>query len=140
RLVWLDLGHLRNGLEAPTPARLDANMDRYGISEPECYLMLGFAYVRQQNLPRAREQFRHALALAPEFYHAGVNLGDVERLAGNREQAICLYREVLGKAPLDLQAHKGLTDAYRALGKRHETDQAMEQWQRALDAYLETEA
>ncbi len=94
--------------------------------------MLGAAYLGQKDLALAREHFRKALKLKPDFIPALFNLAGLEILAGNRDKAIGHFRKILELQPDNLRAMMELARLhYRA----EEFEQALEYLQKARQAH-----
>jgi tetratricopeptide (TPR) repeat protein len=89
---------------------------------------LGNLQLEQGRLERAAKLYRHALARLPGYAPAIGGLARVEFLLGHHRAAIGLYRDALARADLPEFA-TGLGDAYAALGRTADAEQA---WERAV--------
>ncbi|WP_322003528.1 tetratricopeptide repeat-containing glycosyltransferase family protein [Paraburkholderia tropica] len=70
----------------------------------------------QQDLAAAVEHGRAALALAPDYVDAHVNLGSALAALGHHDEAIASYRAALALTPDDAGIHFNLANALNALG------------------------
>jgi tetratricopeptide (TPR) repeat protein len=93
----------------------------------------------RRELDQARTQLRRALNLLPQFSDAVADLAEVEFVAGNAQQAISLFRQVIADRPLDLPARRGLAEACRLLKDEQRTYEAYNEWQAVLTAYLDVD-
>lgn len=60
---------------------------------------LGKTYLATGNINKAEETFEEALALAPEFPPLIMDVADIRRTLGKKEQAITAYRKVIEIVP-----------------------------------------
>ena len=81
------------------------------------HILLGVAYYRKSgDLAAAEEEIRLAIEILPTSKWAYRHLGDVYSTAGEYDQAISMYEEVLELDPQDSQAHVLLGVIYYRMG------------------------
>ena len=91
--------------------------------DPSAYYNLGLAYLYADRLEDAERSFRRALELSPGYLNATGQLGQTLLLMGRAEEALELH-----EADSDRAARtKGLTLANFALGRRAQSDGALNQ-------------
>jgi predicted CXXCH cytochrome family protein len=92
---------------------------RYSAERPESRLSLGLLALRRGDTAAAEKLYREALALAPDFAPAYVNLADLLRAQGREEEGGRVLREGLSRAPrsAELQHALGLLHVRR---QRHD--------------------
>jgi tetratricopeptide (TPR) repeat protein len=98
-------------------AKLDEYVaaQRYSIGRPESRLNLGLLALRRGDAGAAEKLYREALALAPDFAPAYVNLADLLRAQGREAEGERVLREGLTRAPrsAELQHALGLLHVRR---------------------------
>src|SRR5258708_4500233 len=77
---------------------------------PLLYNLLGFCYLKQNSLDRAKENFQHAIALKPDFKAAHNNLGGVYVLQGRVDKAVDEFAAVLKIDPRDAAVRTVVSD------------------------------
>jgi tetratricopeptide (TPR) repeat protein len=75
---------------------------------PEAHLNLGLLHVELGELEAARAEYERALALAPWFTPALVNLADVARIGGRDGEGEALLRRALALDPASADVHHAL--------------------------------
>src|SRR4029077_5847775 len=93
---------------------------------------LGTAYLLAGRYADAARRLRNALALAPGSPSALLNLAAAELVAGGREVASGLYRQVLQQIDRDPQPEKLLTVRGQALAHLNRAPEAVAAVQEAL--------
>jgi Flp pilus assembly protein TadD len=81
---------------------------RYSAERPESRLNLGLLALRRGDAGAAEKLYREALALAPDFAPAYVNLADLLRAQGREEEGERVLREGLKRAPASADLHHAL--------------------------------
>lgn len=100
-------------------------------NNPYAYHHLGAAFYDMKNLEGARDAYRAALRLAPDYLGSRVGLSHVLRELGDPEAALAEAKEALRRFPKDGDALHASGLAYAALGKRTKAREK-------LEAYLGT--
>ncbi|MBZ5595179.1 MAG: tetratricopeptide repeat protein [Acidobacteriia bacterium] len=96
---------------------------------PPAEELLGTIWLLKKEYARARRQFAHLAAIAPENFGAHYNLGILAMREGRMEEA---GRELQAAAGADsgaAQAHAALGDFYRA---QRDLNRAMDEFRQAL--------
>jgi Flp pilus assembly protein TadD len=106
-------------------------------NNPYAYNYLGVAFFEIKNLPGARDAYRAALRLSPDYLGARVALSNVLRMMGDADGALREAREALRRFPKDGEALHAAGMANAAKGNRSE---AMKQLQGYLEQGPELEA
>ena len=83
---------------------------------PVYYADLAFCYLKQQDLPRAREAALQSLRLREDYALAHIILGILDQDSGDTSAAITHLEDALRIEPEDLMANFHLAMAYRASG------------------------
>jgi tetratricopeptide (TPR) repeat protein len=96
---------------------------------PYAYHYLGVAFFELKNLPAARDAYRAAVQVAPDYLGARVALSHVLRLLGDTDGALSAAREALRRFPRDGEALHAAGLANAAKGNRSEA-------RRQLEGYL----
>ena len=78
---------------------------------------MGVLLVQSHRAPEAVAWFERALAGAPAFTEARLNLGIAYQEVGNRDKAIDAYRRVLADAAAGSKEHRAATELLAALAK-----------------------
>jgi len=99
-----------------------------GQGTAEAHYVLGNAYALQEDLTRAEEHFRQALALHPDYVDARANLGVVLYRALKLEEAETAFRDALTLAPEDAEIHYNLGGV---LASQNRIDDALTEFVRA---------
>lgn len=86
------------------------------IPKPHYYNNLGSAYKKIYRLNDAKEAYKKALSLKPDFSEACQNLGTIFQEEGDLLQAIKNYKKALRMDPENQQAHSNLIVASYANG------------------------
>jgi len=76
------------------------------------------------DLDGARSRYEAAIALAPGYWRAHLNLGNAFRAAGAAEQAILCYRKAVELAPEEAAAHLNLGNALMDAGRARDAAQS----------------
>ena len=97
--------------------------------QPELCFNLGNALYAAGQREAARERFRQAVELDPEYVEAWNNLGNALSETGQRESAIEAFERALELDPHYSDAHFNLAETLTELGHR---DQARPHWQTYL--------
>ncbi|HMM77413.1 MAG TPA: PEP-CTERM system TPR-repeat protein PrsT [Gammaproteobacteria bacterium] len=126
--VAAELG--RRDLEAARRAA-DALVARRG-EDPFAHNVLAFVLETAGRPDEARAAYERALALAPAFDAAALNLARLDLAAGRPEEARARYRAILARQPDQAEALDGLAMLALADGK---ADRATELWQQARRAH-----
>jgi tetratricopeptide (TPR) repeat protein len=95
-------------------------------NNPYAYNYLGVAFFEIKNLEAARDAYRAAVRLAPDYLGARVALSHVLRLAGDADGALREAREALRRFPKDGEAMHAAGLALAAKGKRGEAKKQLE--------------
>lgn len=82
--------------------------------DPTAHYLLGSAYLRQQKPAQAAEHFASAVVLDESIVEARMGLAHALRLAGNFDQAVAAYREVIRRHVTDVDAHFQLANIYKS--------------------------
>src|SRR5499427_4449365 len=98
-------------------------------TNPYAYYFLGVALFETAQLEAARDAYRAAVRLAPEYLGARVALSHVLRMLGD-------LRGAINEAEAALRAHPGDADALHAAGMAHAARGDREAARRHLNAYL----
>lgn len=83
----------------------------------EAWAALGLVHIRSGNREEAKQAFDTALLTDPSHYRVKTNLANMTLEAGQTDEAICLYEEVLKLNPEYALAHHNLGAAYRKKGQ-----------------------
>ncbi|MGE3772203.1 MAG: XrtA/PEP-CTERM system TPR-repeat protein PrsT, partial [Gammaproteobacteria bacterium] len=108
----------------------DALVARRG-DDPYAHNVLAFVLETAGQRDEARAAYERALALAPAFEAAALNLARLDLAAGRPEEARARYRAILERQPDQAAALDGLAMLALADGK---SDRAVELWQQARRA------
>jgi Tfp pilus assembly protein PilF len=81
---------------------------RYSAERPESRLNLALLAQRQGDAAGAEKRNREAIALAPDFAPAYVNLADLLRTQGREEEGERVLREGLSRSPRSAELHHAL--------------------------------
>ncbi len=101
-------------LDAATRSALADGIGEYRAAQeanadwPEAQVSLGVLHTRLGEPEKARAAYQRALALAPWFVPASINLADLERAAGREAEAEALLRRALEYAPDEASVHHAL--------------------------------
>jgi tetratricopeptide (TPR) repeat protein len=87
-------------------------------SNPYAYNLLGHALYELAQIEPARDAYRAAVRLSPDFLGARVALSNVLRRLGDTEGAIAQAKEALRRFPKDGEAMHAMGLAYAARGNR----------------------
>jgi Flp pilus assembly protein TadD len=85
---------------------------------PYAYNFLGVGFYETENFEAARDAYRAAVKLAPDYLGARVSLSHVLRKLGDHQGAIDHANEALRRFPKDGEAMHAAGLAYAARGKR----------------------
>lgn len=122
-LAFLARARLFTGMK--TEAVVDAAEGSLALCENTMALAtMGSAYLLDGNIEEARKAYDRALALAPEYGSAKINLALVEMKAGEPAAAIALLEQVLVKEPEHAAAKHALGTAYLLQGRALEASDA----------------
>lgn len=88
-------------------------------SNPYAYFFLGQAFFEVGQFAPARDAYRAAVLLSPEYLGARVGLSHALRRLGDHEGAIGAAKEALRRYPKDGDAMYAMGIAYAARGQRH---------------------
>ena len=123
-------------LESEARAAFDRALDEYRLAQranaerPEAHVNLGIVNQKRGNPAAARRNYDQALALAPWFVPAWVNLADLLRTEGREDEAAAALRRALEVDPLSAPAHH----AYGLLLVRQKrTPEALSELRRAAE-------
>ncbi len=94
--------------------------------------MLGAAFLGLKDLALAREHFKKALKIKPDFTPALFNLAGLELLAGNRDRAIGHFQKILELQPDNLRA---MMEMARLYYRAEQFDQALDYLHKAREAH-----
>jgi Flp pilus assembly protein TadD len=95
-------------------------------NNPYAYNYLGVAFFETRNLEAARDAYRAAVRLAPEYLGARVSLSNVLRMLGDADGALAQAREALRGFPKDGDALHAAGLANAAKGNRGEARRQLE--------------
>jgi Flp pilus assembly protein TadD len=101
-------------LESEARGAFDRALDEYRLAQrtsaerPESHVNLGIVNVKRGNLEAARRDYDTALALAPWFVPAWVNLADLLRLQGRDDEGATALRKALEVDPNNAAVHHAL--------------------------------
>jgi Flp pilus assembly protein TadD len=95
-------------------------------NNPYAYHYLGVAFFEIKNIPAARDAYRAAVRLAPDYLGARVSLSHVLRLLGDADGALAEAREALRRFPKDGDALHAAGMANAAKGNRREARKQLE--------------
>src|SRR6185295_12003281 len=87
-------------------------------NNPYAYHYLGAAFFETKHLEAARDAYRAALRLAPEYLGARVALSHVLRMLGDTNGALAAAKEALRRFPKDAEAMHAAGLAHAARGNR----------------------
>ncbi len=102
---------------------LDAKISPY---ETRLYNLNGVAYLREKDLPKAKENFEKAINNEPTYPVSYYNLGLVSEKSGNLEQSVGLYRKALAYNPKFVPALRKLRALQQQYSKNHPAPQRPE--------------
>lgn len=91
---------------------------------------LGFAYIEERELNKARTLFDDILRVDPENVEALSGRGRVEELAGNNDSAIAWYEKALKVNPSNFQAGTNLANLYYELGRYQDAEELYKNMQK----------
>ncbi len=103
---------------------------------PYAYNHLGTALFETEKLEPARDAYRAALRVSPNFLGARVALSNTLRMLGDAKGALAEAKEALRRFPKDADAMHAAGLAHAALGQRQEATRELEGF---LDAAPEAE-
>ena len=98
-------------LESEARAAFDRALDEYRLAQranaerPEAHVNLGIVNVKRGDLDTARRDYDQAIALAPWFVPAWINLADLLRIQGREEEGAAALRRALEVDPRNAAAH-----------------------------------
>jgi tetratricopeptide (TPR) repeat protein len=95
-------------------------------NNPYAYNYLGVAFFEIKNLEAARDAYRAALRLAPNYLGARVSLSHVLRQLGDHDGALNEAREALRRFPKDPDAMHAAGLAHAAKGNRKDAKRQLE--------------
>jgi Flp pilus assembly protein TadD len=101
-------------LESEARGAFDRALDEYRLAQrtsaerPESHVNLGIVNVKRGDLEAARRDYDTALALAPWFVPAWVNLADLLRLEGKDDEGATALRKALAVDPRNAAVHHAL--------------------------------
>ena len=95
-------------------------------NNPYAYNYLGVAFFEIKNLEAARDAYRAAVRLAPDYLGARVSLSHVLRMLGDTDGALAEAREALRRFPKDGEALHAAGMANAAKGNRSEAKRQLE--------------
>ena len=95
-------------------------------SNPYAYNCLGIAFFETEKLDAARDAYRAAVRLAPNFLGARIALSHTLRKLGDARAALEHAKEALRRFPKDGEAMHAVGLAYAARGKRELARQHLE--------------
>jgi tetratricopeptide (TPR) repeat protein len=95
---------------------------------PYAYHFLGAALFELKELEAARDAYRAAVKLSPDYLAARVGLSNVLRLNGDIDEAIRIALATLERFPDDGDAHHAAGMAYAARGMRSEARYHLERY------------
>lgn len=95
-------------------------------NNPYAYHWLGVAFFEIKNLEGARDAYRAAVRLAPDYLGARVSLSHVLRLMGDHDGALREARAALRRFPKDAEAMHAAGLAHAAKGERREAKKHLE--------------
>lgn len=78
---------------------------KHGAGDADLFFSLGISLKRQKNYSLAKRIFNKALANRPEHYWALMELGAIEFLEGNNNEALKYYHEAKKYEPADKKDH-----------------------------------
>jgi tetratricopeptide (TPR) repeat protein len=110
-------GTLADGAAGPSPDGIDP-----AVTSAERLIAEGNEYERAGNVQEACARYRLAVAAAPEYAKAHLNLGIGLEAAGDREAATRCYERALAIDPDDPYAHYNLGSALYARGALDEAE------------------
>jgi len=76
---------------------------------PEALNNLGVLHVRQNNLPKAEEEFRTAIRVAPAFDQSYLNLARLYAMQNDRQKARDVLQQLLQQQPDNASAQQAMT-------------------------------
>src|SRR5262245_9919131 len=91
-------------------------------AEVETHNALGVAYVQLGRVPEALDQFRSALALAPNHAQASYNIGVIAMAQNRIPDAIASFERAIAARPDYAEAHNNLGVALEATGRADEAE------------------
>ena len=95
-------------------------------NNPYAYSYLGVAFFETKNLEAARDAYRAAVRLAPDYLGARVSLSNVLRMLGDADGALAHARDAVRRFPKDGEALHAAGLANAAKGNRKEARQQLE--------------
>ena len=95
-------------------------------NNPYAYQYLGVAFFEIKNLEAARDAYRAAVRVSPDYLGARVALSNVMRLLGDARAALVEANEALRRFPKDAEALHAAGLANAAQGNRREAKQQLE--------------
>ena len=95
-------------------------------NNPYAYNYLGIAFFEIKNLEGARDAYRAAVRLAPDYLGARVSLSHVLRMLGDHNGALNEAREALRRFPKDGEAMHAAGLAHAAKGNRKDARRQLE--------------
>jgi len=95
-------------------------------NNPYAYLHLGIAFFEIKNLEAARDAYRAAVRVSPDFLGARVALSHVLRQLGDHDGALREAREALRRFPKDGEAMHAAGLAHAAKGNRTDAKRQLE--------------
>ncbi len=120
-----------NALRQNNPQRTIALCQDHLIANPSSidHLQLyAHALIKMNQLTEARKKIDFALSITPDFAPLLEDLGSIQALAENYEEAIVSFRRAIQIDPRLTGAHKKLAQALVACGRNDEIDEAFESY------------
>lgn len=96
--------HQRNGKYIDATVALKEAL-KYGVGDPYLFFSLGVSLKRQKKYFEAKSSFNQALSVLPDHYYSLMELGAIEFLEGNNEQAKTLFLKGQKVEPEDKKAY-----------------------------------
>ena len=115
---WTNLGNARR--EAGDPTRAEEAYRRALENDPrsaDAANGMGVLLVQGHRAAEAVRWFEQALAGAPGFMEARLNLGIAYQESGNRDKALEIYKRVLAESAAGSKEHRAATDLLAALAR-----------------------
>jgi tetratricopeptide (TPR) repeat protein len=116
---YLDVSRARAAIEAfdtEDESKIAAYLDDPHLGA-EAWATLGLVHIRRNDRERAKQAFDAALQADPHHFRVKTNLANLSLEAGQTDEAIRMYEEVLKLNPEYALAHHNLGAAYRKKGQ-----------------------
>src|SRR5207245_1801663 len=98
-------------------------LTRVDPSHPDAWYLLGHIEEKENNLPKAIEAYRMAVAAKPDLVDAHFNLAFLYRSEGNVPEAVKRFEEVIRLRPEYAEAHLNLGGLYTSMNRLNDAEE-----------------